>query len=157
MTNRIPTVMANSTALNGTSVCPTSRSTCFTSVYCSQRFFQSPYLWKVLQNLRKVQGQIRNCETSVIAQSFVDPTHQIIIYQRRTPPLCLIVHTLSSFIEHPNPFPNHAYHSSHCHHTLDRSGDESHLVAHSWCSKNELQTVLHSRQPLQLFNAQEQT
>ena len=38
----------------------------------------------------------------------------------------------------------------HCHYTLERSGDESHLVAHSWLSKNELQTLFHSRWPLQL-------
>jgi len=40
--------------------------------------------------------------------SFVDLTHQIIIHQRRTPTSRLIIQVLSSFIEHPNPFPNHA-------------------------------------------------
>ena len=55
-----------------------------------------------------MQGQIRNCETSVVTHSFVEFTHQIIIHQRRTPTSRLIVHILSSFIEHPNPFSNHA-------------------------------------------------
>jgi len=54
-----------------------------------------------------MQEQIRNCETSVVTHSFVNLTHQIIIHQRWTPNSCLIVHVLSSFIEHPNPFPNH--------------------------------------------------
>ena len=62
---------------------------------------QSPW------NLRKVQGQIRICETSVVTHFFVDLTHQI-IHQRWTPTSRLIVHVLSLFIEHPNPFPNHA-------------------------------------------------
>jgi len=53
-------------------------------------------------------GQIRNCETSVVTHSFLDLTHQIIIHQRWTPTSRLIVHVLSSFIEHQNPFPNHA-------------------------------------------------
>jgi len=52
-----------------------------------------------LWNLRKVQGQIRNCETSVVTHSFVDLTHQIIIHQRWTPTSRLIVHILSSFIK----------------------------------------------------------
>jgi len=43
-----------------------------------------------------VQGQIRNCETSVVTYSFVDLTHQILIHQRWTPTSCLIVHILSS-------------------------------------------------------------
>jgi len=58
--------------------------------------------------MRKVQGQVRNCETSVVTHYFVDLTHQIIIHQRWTPTSRPIVHVLSSFIEHPNPFPNHA-------------------------------------------------
>ena len=45
---------------------------------------------------------------SVVTHSFVDLTHQIIIHQRQTPTSGLIVHVLSSFVEHPNPFPNHA-------------------------------------------------
>ena len=49
-----------------------------------------------------------NCETSVVTRSFVDLEHQIIIHQRWTPTSRLIVHVLSSFIEYPNPFPNHA-------------------------------------------------
>ena len=57
-------------------------------------------------NLRKVQGLIRNCETSVVTHSFADLTHQIIIHQRWTLTSRLIVHVLSSFIEYPNPFPN---------------------------------------------------
>ena len=40
--------------------------------------------------------------------SFVDLTHQIFIHQSWTPASRLIVNVLSSFIEHPNPFPNHA-------------------------------------------------
>jgi len=40
--------------------------------------------------------------------SVVTHTHQIIIHQRWTPTSHLIVHVLSSFIEHLNPFPNHA-------------------------------------------------
>ena len=40
--------------------------------------------------------------------SFVDLTHQTIIHQRWTPTSRLIVLVLSSFIEHLNPFPNHA-------------------------------------------------
>jgi len=63
--------------------------------------------WSPL-NLRKVQRQIRNCETSVVTHSFVDLTHQIIIHQRWTPTSRLIVQILSSFIEHPNTFPNRA-------------------------------------------------
>ena len=59
-------------------------------------------------NLRKVQGQIRNCETSVVTHYFVDLMRQIITHQRWTPTSHLIVHVLSSLNEHPNPFPNHA-------------------------------------------------
>jgi len=44
--------------------------------------------------------------------SFVDLMHQIIIHQRRMPTSRLIMHVLSSFIEHPNPFPNHDI--THC-------------------------------------------
>jgi len=55
-----------------------------------------------------VQGQIRNCETSVVTHSFVDLTHQITIHQRGTPTSRLIVHVLSSSIEHPNTFSTHA-------------------------------------------------
>jgi len=40
--------------------------------------------------------------------SFFDLTHQIIIHQRWMPTSRLIVHVLSSFIEHPKPLPNHA-------------------------------------------------
>jgi len=58
--------------------------------------------------MRKVQGQIRNCEMSVITHSFFDLMYQIIIHQRWMPTSRLIVHVLSSFIEHSNPFPNHA-------------------------------------------------
>ena len=54
-------------------------------------------------NVRKVQGQIRNCETSVVTHSTVDITHQITIHQRRTPTSRLTVHVLPSFTEHPNP------------------------------------------------------
>ena len=54
------------------------------------------------------QGQIRYCETSVVTHSFIDLMHQIIIHQRWTPTSRLIVHILSSFIEHLNPFPNRA-------------------------------------------------
>jgi len=39
--------------------------------------------------------------------SLVDLTHQIIIHQRLTPTLRLILHVLSSVIQHPKPFPNH--------------------------------------------------
>ena len=53
-----------------------------------------------------MQRQIRYCEMSVVTRSFVDLTHQIIICQRWTPNSRLIVHVLSSFIEHSNPFPN---------------------------------------------------
>jgi len=59
-------------------------------------------------NLRKVHGQIRNCELSVITHSFVDFTHQINIHQRWMTTSRLIVYVLSSFTEHLNPFPNHA-------------------------------------------------
>lgn len=45
MTNRIPTVMANSTALNATAVSPMSQPTCFTSVYCSQCCFFSRHIY----------------------------------------------------------------------------------------------------------------
>jgi len=45
---------------------------------------------------------------SVVTHPFVDLKHQLIINQRRTPTSRLIVHVLSSFIENPNPFPNHA-------------------------------------------------
>jgi len=55
-----------------------------------------------------VQGQIRNCEMSVVTHSLVGLTHQIVIHQRWMPTSRLIVHVLSSFIEHPNTFPNHA-------------------------------------------------
>ena len=55
-----------------------------------------------------MQGRIRTCETSVVTHPVVDLTHQIIIHQIWTPTSRLIVHVLSSFIEHPNPFPNHA-------------------------------------------------
>ena len=67
---------------------------------------------------------------SVITHSFVALTHQIIIHQRWTPTSHLIVHVMSSFIEHPNPFPNHAI--THRVVTIHlTSGDETHLVAHS--------------------------
>jgi len=81
--------------------------------------------------MRNVQGQNRNCETSVVTHTLVELTDQIIIHQRWTPTSRLTMHVLSSFIEHPNPFLNHVIHSSHCHYTHDRHGDESHLVAHS--------------------------
>jgi len=58
-------------------------------------------------NLRKVQGQTRNCETSVVMHSFIDCMHQIINHQRCMPTSHLTVHALLSFIEHPNLFPNH--------------------------------------------------
>jgi len=45
---------------------------------------------------------------SVVTHSFVDLKHQIIIHQTWTPTSRLIVHVLSSFIEHLNSFPNHA-------------------------------------------------
>jgi len=81
--------------------------------------------------MRKVQGQITNCETSVVTHSFVELTHQITIHQRWTPTSRLIVHVLSSFIEHPNPFPNHDITRRIVTILLDRYGDESHLVTHS--------------------------
>jgi len=56
-------------------------------------------------NLRKVQGQITNCETSVVTHSFFDLTHQIIIHQRWTSTSRLIVHVLSPFVEYPEPCP----------------------------------------------------
>ena len=59
-------------------------------------------------NLRKVQGQIKKCETSVVTHSFVELRHQIIMHQRWTSTSRLIVHVLSYFTEHPNPFPNYA-------------------------------------------------
>jgi len=80
--------------------------------------------------MRKVQGQIRNCETYVVTHSFVDLMHQIIIHQRWTPTSRLIVHVLLSFTEHLNTFPNHAITHRIVTIHFDRSGDESHLVAH---------------------------
>ena len=59
-----------------------------------------------------MQGQIRNCEMSVVTHSFIDLTHQIIIQQRWMPISCLFVCVLSSLIEHSNPFPNHVI--AHC-------------------------------------------
>ena len=44
----------------------------------------------------------------VVTHSFVDLTQQIIVHQRWMPTSHLIVHVLSSFIEHLNPFPKHA-------------------------------------------------
>jgi len=60
------------------------------------------------------------------------------------------MHVLLSFIEHPNPFPNHAI--------TDRivTIHLTDLVTNlTWCTflalkKNELETVFHSRRPLQL-------
>jgi hypothetical protein len=39
-----------------------------------------------------VQGESRNCETSVLTNSFVDHMHQVVIHQRWMPTLCLPHH-----------------------------------------------------------------
>ena len=97
---------------------------------------------------------------SLVTHSFVDLAHQIIIHQRWTPTSRLIVHVLSSFIEHPNPFPNHAI--THRNVTIHLTDLVTNLT---WQHIPSVQTtnyrrISQSAAPsfvFNMFNAQEQT
>ena len=99
--------------------------------------------------MRRVQRQIRNCETSVATHSFVDLKHQIIIHQRWTPTSRLIVKVLSSFIEHPKLFPNYAI--THRIVTIRLTDLVMNLTGSTLIVfKKRITDLFHSRRPLQL-------
>ena len=119
------------------------QSTCNT-VYCAPRWASwapivhtlsdNPNDYSQCHRVLKIWGKCRDRSDIVKLLSSrtlsLTLTHQIIIHQRWTPTSRLIVHVLSSYIKHPNPFPNHAV--THRIVTIhDSSGDESHSVAHS--------------------------